>query len=62
MLITRMIRLYEQLPPDVLNDFYKTSFEGTLYKDQTVFVKLLSTPPLQMFDGFIRDSFFFNGS
>lgn len=49
-----------QLAPDVLNDFYKTSFEGTLYmhKDQTYFVKILSTPPLQMFDGFIRDCLF----
>lgn len=51
-----------QLPPDVLNDFYKTSFEGTLYKNQTLFVNILFTPPLHMFDGFIRDRLFKYGN
>lgn len=51
-----------QLPPDVLNDFYKISCEGTLYKGQTLFVKILSTPSLQIFDCFIRDCLFEYGN
>lgn len=53
-----------QLAPDVLNDFYKTSFDVTLYmyKDQSLIVEILSTPPLQMFDGFIRYCLFKYGN